>query len=83
MELFADLFTGATAFTTYGGIYRTQDGEKLKDKPIIIECFANTSDVNRKNLVELVGFMKRMGKETNQAAVGLVVAGSFYEVTDY
>src|SRR5260370_5511499 len=43
LELFAGLFGGATAFETYGGIYRDKvRGKDLKDKPILIESFTQT-----------------------------------------
>jgi hypothetical protein len=84
MEVFKELYRGATAFMTYAGIYLDDTGKTLHDKPILIECFAEIKDVkNHKKLEQLVAFMKRMGKETKQAAVGLVVANTFHYVTDY
>jgi hypothetical protein len=38
LDLFAELFGGATAFETYAGIYRDKTrGKDLKDKPILVE----------------------------------------------
>lgn len=39
MELFADLYTGATAFQTFQGIYKDTDGKVYHDKPILIESY--------------------------------------------
>ena len=50
----------------------------------MIECYAQRSDVeDSEKLTELLAFMKRMGKETNQAAVGLVVNSVFHEIKDF
>ncbi len=37
MDVFADLFGGATAFKTFAGIYKAKDGKILHDNPIMIE----------------------------------------------
>jgi hypothetical protein len=85
LDLFADLFGGATAFETYGGIYRDKvRGKDLKDQPILIESYTETEmtrDPERLN--RLVEFMKRMGKETRQAAVAVVIDNTFHEITDF
>lgn len=84
MELFADLYRGATAFQTFAGIYKTKDGAILHDKPILIECYASRQDVeNSQKLTELLRFAKRLGRETNQAAVALVVNHVLHEITDF
>ena len=41
MELFKDLFGGATAFVAFAGIYLTDDGKTLHDKPILIESYVS------------------------------------------
>jgi len=85
LDLFAELFGGATAFETYAGIYRDKvSGKDLKDKPILIESYTlmqNVKDVQKLN--KLVDFMKRMGKETRQAAVAVVIDNTFHEVTEF
>ncbi len=84
MELFADLFKGANAFHTFAGIYKTDYGKILHDKPILIESYVQRSDLEDENILcELLRFVKRMGKETSQAAVGLVINSVFHEITDF
>jgi hypothetical protein len=39
MELFGDLYRGATAFKTFQGIYRDTDGKVYHDTPILIESY--------------------------------------------
>jgi hypothetical protein len=84
MELCKDLFRGATAFETFAGIYLTDDGRTLHDKPILIESYvARAALEDRRRLNQLVGFMKRMGRETKQAAVAVVINDVFHEITDF
>ena len=84
MELFADLFRGATAFKTFAGIYKSEDGKILHDRPILIESYVQRVDLeDRVKLNKLLKFAKRMGKETRQAAVALIVNSVFHEITDY
>src|SRR5688572_8785240 len=74
LHLFADLYRGATAFRTFKGIYKTDDGQYLLDEPILIESFASHADIAEEaKLNELVRFAKRMGRELNQAAIMLVI----------
>jgi hypothetical protein len=85
LDLFADLFSGATAFSTYAGIYRDKTrGKNLRDKPILVESYTNVENVkDAAKLTALVEFMKRMGRECRQAAVGVVINNSFHEITDF
>ena len=44
LDLFAELFGGATAFDTYAGIYRDKvRGKDLRDKPILVESYTASS----------------------------------------
>ncbi|HEV3261014.1 MAG TPA: hypothetical protein VG013_29455 [Gemmataceae bacterium] len=82
MELFKDLYRGATAFATFAGIYLTLDGKTLHDKPILIESYVSREALeDKRRLNQLVGFMKRMGRETKQAAVAVVINDVFHEIT--
>jgi hypothetical protein len=85
LDLFAELYGGATAFNTYAGIYRDKVRNKdLKDKPILVECYAERSRVvDSATLTQLVDFMKRMGRETDQAAVAVVIENTFHEITEF
>lgn len=84
LEVFAEHFGGATAFATFAGIYKCNDGKILHDKPIMIESYVSRADLeDEKKLTELLKFAKRMGKETRQAAIGLVINNVFHEITDY
>ena len=65
---------------TFAGIYLTDDGKTLHDKPILIESYVSRESLEDKNrLNELVRFMKRMGRETKQAAVAVVINDVFHD----
>jgi hypothetical protein len=85
LDLFAELFGGATAFDTYAGIYRDKARAKdLKDRPILVESYIETERIRNLDVLNaLVSFMKRLGKETKQAAVAVVITNVFHEITDY
>ncbi|HUY89477.1 MAG TPA: hypothetical protein VMV10_12150, partial [Pirellulales bacterium] len=60
LELFAELYRGATAFKALKGIFKTDSGDVLVDEPILIECYAARNDVeDRTRLDELLKFAKR------------------------
>ena len=82
--MFADLYQGATAFIAHKGVYKTDRGQYLHDRPILVESYADvTRIVDEARLGELLSFAKRMGRETNQAAVGLVINTVFHAITDF
>lgn len=39
LDLFGDLYRGATAFQTFQGIYKDDAGKVYRDKPILIESY--------------------------------------------
>src|SRR5262249_9571522 len=84
MDLFADLYRGATAFQTFQGIYKDNDGEVHRDNPILIESYVERSRlVDAATLQQLVAFAKRMGRETRQKAVALIINDVFREITEF
>ena len=85
MEFFGDLYGGATAFETFSGVYKAEDGKLLYDKPILIECYVRDRSllVDREELAKLLRFVKRMGRETKQEAVGLVLNAAIHFITDF
>ena len=67
MELFGDLYGGATAFQALAGIYKDADGKVYHDRPILIESYVERPKlVDETTLNELLAFAQRMGKEARQ-----------------
>jgi hypothetical protein len=84
LDLFAELYGGATAFNTYAGIYRDEFGKIYRDKPIMIESYAFQHDLeDLDKLTRLCEFVQRMGKEMRQKAVALIIDNVFHEITDF
>ena len=84
MNLFGELFDGGTGFQAFAGVYKAPDGRILTDRPLLIESYVDRADLeNIAKLKTLLSFMKRMGRETNQQAVGLVVNHVFHEITRF
>ena len=84
MELFADLYGGATAFQTFQGIYKDTEGKVYHDKPILIESYVQRAKlVDEGALQELLAFARRMGRETRQKAVALIINDVFHEITEF
>jgi len=73
-ELFAELYGGATAFKALAGTYKTDDGRILHDEPILIESYAERGHVDDPDrLGVLLEFAVRMGRQTKQECVALIV----------
>ena len=74
-EVFAQLYGGATSFRALSGIFMDDEtGELLRDVPILIECYAERQYVEDPvRLKALLQFAVRMGQETRQHTVALVV----------
>ena len=84
LDLFAEIFGGATAFKAFRGIYKDEHGKVLRDVPILIESYVRrTALEDRQKLAELLNFAKRLGREARQAAVGLVINDVFHEIKDF
>jgi hypothetical protein len=50
----------------------------------LIESYTQAETIaDVRKLSKLVEFMKRMGKETRQAAVAVVIDNTFHEITEF
>ena len=72
---------GATAFPQGRGVWRddSRGGRLLFDNPTIVQCYTIQDDLE-KHVVGLEQFLRRMGRETNQAAVACVVSNEYWEI---
>ena len=82
LDLFGDLYTGATAFQHMKGIYKPRDGSKpMFDDPIMVQALAKRADVeDAGHLDRLALFIRNMGEQTDQHTVGLIINNWFIEV---
>ena len=81
LELLGDCFGAATAFPQGQGVWKDEDrgGLLIWDAPVIIYCYTNKRKV-AKHAKTLITFLRRLGRETNQAAVGYVFMDKYYEL---
>jgi hypothetical protein len=75
------LYGGGTAFPQGRGVWRddAQGGFLLFDNPVVIQCYTSDEMLETRGL-ELRAFLERMGTETKQGAVGLVIDRDYLEI---
>ena len=86
LEMFGEVFGGATAYPKARGIWRDDErgGVLVKDEPVVIHCYTTPHDVqDPNNPAQLGDFCRTMGRETNQGEVGLVVADEYFAIGDF
>ncbi|MBI5526125.1 MAG: hypothetical protein HY897_07300 [Deltaproteobacteria bacterium] len=86
LEFFGRVFGGATAFPRAQGIWRDdeQGGRLVKDEPIILHCYTEPAAVmNDENLAALGSFCRRLGRDTKQGEVGLVIGDEYFAIHDF
>ncbi|HVX12056.1 MAG TPA: hypothetical protein VHC22_12820 [Pirellulales bacterium] len=81
LKVLGELFGGATAFPKGRGVWRddARGGVLVYDKPVVIQCYTSESLLSRV-AGSLKEFLVRMGKETKQGAVGLVIDRDYLEI---
>ncbi|MBI4521065.1 MAG: hypothetical protein HY701_09515 [Gemmatimonadetes bacterium] len=86
LEMFGKVFGGATAYPKAKGIWRDDErgGFLVEDEPVVIHCYTTPGDIqDSSNLAEPGGFCRRMGRETNQGEVGLVVGDEYFAIRNF
>ena len=83
LSVLGRLFGGATAYPRAQGVWRDDDrgGALVFDEPVVMHCYTTPSDIeDSEKLSELGKFCRRMGRETNQGEVGLVVGDEYIAI---
>ena len=86
LELFGRVFGGATAYPRAQGIWRDDErqGQLVRDEPVLIHCYMTTEDItDRHNQAQLGVFCRRLGRETNQGEVGVVIGDEYFAIRDF
>ena len=84
--MFGRVFGGATAYPRAKGIWRDDErgGTLVKDEPVVVHCYTTPLDIEDfKNLGDLGGFCRRMGREARQGEVSLVVGNEYFAIQDF
>lgn len=86
LEMFGRVFGGATAYPRARGIWRDDErgGALVKDEPVVVHCYTTPADIeDSTNLAELGSFCRKMGRETYQGEVGLVIGDEYFAIRDF
>lgn len=86
LDLFGRVFGGATAYPRAKGVWRDDenDGRLIKDNPVVLHSYMAPEVMeNPQNEASLGAFCRKMGRETNQGEVGLVIADEYLAITDF
>jgi hypothetical protein len=86
LEMFGRVFGGATAYPRAKGIWRDDErgGALVRDEPVVVHCYTTPVDIeDGRNLAELGGFCRKMGREAHQGEVGMVVGDEYFAIRDF
>jgi hypothetical protein len=86
LEMFGRVFGGATAFPKAKGIWRDDErgGTLIIDEPIVMHCYTTPQDIEAdRNLAALGDFCRKLGHETRQGEIGLVVGDEYFAIRDF
>lgn len=82
LTAFGWLFGGATAFPQGRGVWRDDaaGGQLVFDEPVIVQCYTTESALEE-HAGRLRRFLRRLGTEGRQGAVGLVIDRDYLEIS--
>lgn len=81
LRVLGECFGGATAFPQGQGVWRddARGGTLVFDEPVVIQCYTSETALEQQ-APTLKDFLVRMGTETHQGAVGLVIDRDYLEI---
>jgi len=85
LSVLGRLFRGATAYPRGLGVWRDDEagGTLVFDDTTIVFSYVAPEDLTPAALGELRGYLHRLGKETNQGEVGLVLDGKYLGIASF
>jgi hypothetical protein len=86
LATFGQLFRGATSFPPGRGVWRDdlRDGALVyDDTQMVLSYVAGGALADDEIVKRLRAFLCRMGREANQGEIGIVIAGTYFGITDY
>ena len=64
--------------------YNPETKEIVKEDPILVHAYASEKDSEDESKVATIGsFCRRMGRETNQGEVALIIDGVFHRMRNF
>jgi hypothetical protein len=85
LETLGALFRGATAYPRARGVWRDDErgGILRYEEPTIVTCYADPKAMTDAAQARLRGFLHRLGRETKQGEVGIVIGDKYYGITEF
>ncbi len=84
LEVMAKLFGGATVIEGKGAWRDDERGGKIGvEKISAVFSLMAKSSWNKKTVPELAKFLHRMGRDSNQGEIGLVVDGQYFPIREF
>ncbi len=84
-DLLARLFGGATIMPPARGTWLNEEtGVVITEEVVLVHSYARASHVNDGGRIRLLaGFLHRMGRETNQGEVAVVIGDGFHRIQKF
>lgn len=77
-------FGGATAFPPAQGVWRDDSvGELVWDETVVVFSYVPDDEIDEQAAAEVRRFLLRLGRETNQGEVGLLIDGDYIGIRTY
>ena len=84
LRVLGRLFRGATAFPPGRGVWRDDaTGDLVFDDTVMVTCYLPEHALTDAALMALRAHLHRLGRETGQGEVGVVIGDAYYGITDY
>src|SRR5262245_48701291 len=86
LQMFGVVFGGATAYPRARGVWRDDDrgGALILHEPVVLHCYTAQGEIeDEEKLALLAAFCRRMGRETNQGEVGLVIGDEYLAIRGF
>jgi hypothetical protein len=81
LTFFGDTYGGCTAMPRAEGIWRDdeRDGNLVRDFPILLHCYVTEEQAHDKKLLTKLGaFCRKLGRETKQGEVTVLIDGQWH-----
>ncbi len=86
LEFFGATYGGGTAMARAEGIWRDdgRNGNLVRDFPILLHCYMTQEQaMDKKSLLKLGTFCRKMGKEMDQGEVAVVLDDIFHTFSNF
>jgi len=83
---FGSVFGGATAFPKARGIWRDSERNNtlIADEPVMLHCYVDPKQLATDEVQRALGdFCRRLGRETHQGEVGLIIDDEYFAFTKF